>query len=347
MYEELMGAMQRVLAAQSGGNAHTMSTGLTPADVHVDTMLSNLAASYENEELIADEVFPIVTVPARTGMYWEMDKASNFDVASVDITSSRGRPNEVNNKVGRQNFSVRDFGLMGFVPFDVAAMADRPLNPGRMEVEKIKNMLDLAREVRVASKFTAANFAGGTAALAGGARWDDYTNSDPAAAVEVILDNMLVRPNVMILGAKVARILRSHPKFIAYIANRPSYEGGATPLRPTRKQIAEAFEIDKVLVPKARLNLAADGATLNLGRIWPEDQVAFIKVEKSPNIQKTNATGYTFRYAPAGGMSMEVVSWFDRTVGVRGGSYYKCTHSDTELFIAGVNSGYLLTTVVS
>lgn len=346
--DELMQAMQAVLSNRHGGQGtHTMSTGLTPSNVHIDVALSNLALGYVNEDLVADEVMPVVQVPFRTGLYWKYDKQSVFDVASVDITSARGRPNEINQHISNTNYSVKDFGLMGFVPFDVQAMADRPLNPGQMEAEKLASFIALAREVRVAGMFTAGNFSGATEALTSTARWDDYTNSDPAAKVDSIIDNMIIRPNTAILGVKVFRVLRSHPKFQAYVQNRAAYQGGPTPLRVLRKQIAEAFEIENVIVPRARYNVAVDGQTLSLSRIWPEDMAAFIKVEPQPNIQRTQAWGYTFRYQPPGAPNMSVVSWFDQTVGVRGGTFYKLTHSDTEIMISGSDGGYLLTTVVS
>jgi hypothetical protein len=345
---ELLAEAQRILASRSGGNAHLMSTGLTPSSVHIDVALSNLALSYANEDFIADEIMPVVNVPFRTGIYWKFDKETAFNVASVNIASQRGRPNEINQKVGQANFGVHDYGLMGFVPFDVQAMADRPLNPAQMEIKKLTEFLSLAREVRVAAKFTSANFSGSYEALTSTARWDDYTNSDPAAKVDDILDSLIIRPNTAILGAKVYRKLKSHPKFQAYIQSRASYDGGATPLRVTRRQVAEAFELDNVFVPKARYVSSVDGASsLSLSRVWPDDMAAFIYVQKSPSLQETRGWGYTFRYAPPGGNSMSVISWFDQTVGVRGGTYYKETHSDTEELIAGADAGYLLGTVVS
>ncbi len=336
-------------ALSTGGNINTwlMSLGISPSDVHVDRALTNLAVSFRNNEFIADLVCPVVEVPKRSDKYFKMDADTYFNEAKVDIASLRGRPGEINLGLTTDDFKVKDYGLMSFLPFDVEANQDAPLNMAMEEVEALMNFLALARERRVSSLyFTAANYGSNTEALTSTARWDD-SGSDPANKVEQILDTCLARPNVAILGVKVWYALRSHPKFRAYIEARATASGKPTPLRPTLAMVAEAFELDAIYVPRARYNTAGDGATASVSRIWTQESAAFVRVDKTPSVRRTESFAHTFRFAPPGGSSMAVQTWFDKVPGTRGGTWYKLTHSDVEKLVGGSNSGYLLTTVVA
>lgn len=106
------------------------------------------------------------------------------------------------------------------------------------------------------------------------------------------------------------------------------------------------MELDAIYVPRARYNAANVSQNANLQRVWTEDSAAFVRVEKRPSPQNTNAFAYTFRLADSQNPPMAVQSWFDRLPGRKGGTWIKVTHADSEKLISGSLGGYLFTTVI-
>ncbi len=47
---------------------------ITSTDVHIDVALSNVSIGYQNEEYIADQVFPQVSSDKQSNKYYTWDK---------------------------------------------------------------------------------------------------------------------------------------------------------------------------------------------------------------------------------------------------------------------------------
>lgn len=319
-------------------------------DVTRNSTLTNIAIGYANEDYIADDVMPVVEVPKKSGDFFVFDPSNNFNLIDPDMASGRGTPNEADYKLGTSTYSVKDRSLMSFLPLDVEASAEPPLEMQATEIDNIMNGMSLAREWRVASAvFSSANYGANTAALAGSARFDDYTNSNPAATIDSALDSCIVRPNVAVIGVDVWAKLREHPKMKELIISRASSANGNSPLRVTMELFAAAFGLSAVYVPRARYNTARAPAAMSLSYVWNSKRIALIRVERNPNIRKTSTFGYTYRFAnnAMGRPATIVQSWFDQRPGVSGVSCFKVSMSDDEKIVGGGYAGYLLDTVVS
>jgi len=329
------------------GVAHAMNMGIGPSDVHIEQALSGFAVGFSNDDMIADDVLPVLPVKKESDKYWVHDKYRAFNIARTNIASQRGRPGEANTSLSKSQYATEDYGLMGFVSQSTINNADSPLDPQMIEVETIMSFLYLAREVRVSDiVFDAANYASNHATLAGADQWDN-ASSDPVKKVQMALDTCLVRPNVAVIGLDTFRALQSNTRLRAYIESRAATKFGATDMRPTEAMLADLFEVERVIVPHARFNEANEGDSVSLSRVWNPKSAAFIRVEKSPSPQKTGTFGYTFRLSDPATPAFAVQTWFDRAPGRSGGVWVKVTHADAEKVIAGGDGGYLFESCIA
>lgn len=343
----LAATMQADILAGRGTDAtHAMSVG--PADVHIDAALSNLAVAFKpnaGTALIADRVMPVLPVAKRSDRYFRYAPQAHIDLARANIAGQMGMPAMASWNLSDDSFAVLDYGFRDFVPADVESNADAPLRPLMDSTEILTDRLLLAREFRVAQVVgNAANYGGNTTTLTGATQWDNVS-SDPVTAIETAKSAPLMEPNVMVLGWQVWQALRRHPAIERYILSRSSTSLGATPLTVTPELFAQAFELDAVLIGKAKYNSANPGAALATTYLWGKF-AALLRIEGTPAMQRTSTFGYTFRYAPSGSSPMETRTWYDMSIGVRGGTWVKVTHSDSEKVVGGEHAGYLFAAAI-
>lgn len=328
-----------ILAARGiGAVPHQMSVG--PADVHIDTALSDLAVHYRPNagKFIADLVAPVITVGHRTNKFFKFAPGTYLDLAKSDIASQMGRPAQVSTSLSNDSYIVRDHGFTDFVPADVETTADAPLRPLMDATEILTERLYLSREFRIATAFAdTANFGSQTSDLTG-AEWS-LSGSNPIKAIEDAIESMVIDPDTLTLGPLVWNALRRHPAMERYVLSRASTASGATPLVVTPELVAQAFGLRQVLVGKAKYNSANPGATFAQAHVWGRIAV-LSKAEPRPAAQRTENFMYTFRFRAQGGSAFETRQWFDHSIGVRGGTWVKTTHSDAEK-VTAQEAGFL------
>jgi len=142
----------------------------------------------------------------------------------------------------------------------------------------------------------------GTSAAGGGSPgsttpvfWDDDANGDPftdiAAAQTTILTNTGYMPNTLVLGWPVYQALRKHPLIIDRIKyTNPAFAGTVTPAL-----LAQAFDVNRVLVSKAMFNSAAEGVTFS-GSLIAGKNALLCYTAPAPGLMVPTA-GYTFPWA--------------------------------------------------
>ena len=335
---------------------------LQPSQVHVNAALSNVAVMWRNREYVADKVMPVIPVPKRSDVYFTWNPETMFQVADVAIAGNRGRPGEITYGLSNTTYTVADFGLMDFVSYDEIANADAPLAPQQSSVEITTNFILLAREIRAANAtFSTGNFPGGqNSSLTGSSKWDQFATSDPVNDIETAIEQCLVRPNALVIGAQAWIKLRQHPKLTQFIVARATAGGKDTPMRVTAQMVAEAFELDEVIIGRAKYISTAEGLTKTYSYVWGK-HAALIRIEPQPDRRKTETFAYTFRFS-GGGVNVpglggptnggfEVRQIPDQIPGRSGGIWNKVAHADIEQII-GLNAstmgvGYLYQNVVS
>ncbi len=246
-----------------------MSTTAFP----LNPALTAIAIGYKNSELslIADQVLPRFPTPKKFS-YSSYGAAQGFTVPNTKV-GRKSEPTMVDFQGTLINSEVVDYGLDDLVPNDEIEAFNAmpkpasggPIDPQQLSTMMLTGLLELDREVRVASTvFNTANFAAGNQqTLSGTSQWSDYANSNPLDALLAALDQTLIRSNKLVIGQQAWTKLRQHPKLVN-AAFKTAQDAGTIP----RAALADLLEIDEVIVGTGLVNTARKGQTPNYVRVW-------------------------------------------------------------------------------
>ncbi len=244
------------------------------SDVHIQAALTQISVAFIQDEshYIADKVFPIVPVVHQADKYFIWNKGDFFrDQAQLraDATESAGGGFNLTT----QAYSANVWAIHKDVGDQTRRNADPAVDIDVATTKWCMEQLLIRRDVLFASTFMAAVWGTNITGVASGPSntqtiyWNDDANGDPfsdiATGQTTILQNTGYEPNVLVLSWPVYQALRKHPLVIDRIKyTQPAFSGNITP-----DLLAQAFDIEEILVSKAVYNTAAEGQT---------DSMAFI-----------------------------------------------------------------------
>ncbi len=237
------------------------------SDVHIQAALTQVSVAFIQDEshYIADRVFPIVPVVHQADKYFIWNKGDFFrDQAQMraDATESAGGGFNLTT----QAYSANVWAIHKDVGDQTRRNADPAVDIDVATTKWCMEQLLIRRDVLFASNFMAAVWGTNvTGAAAGNGSttftfWNDDANGDPFSDISLaqttILQNTGYEPNVLVMSWPVYQALRKHPLVIDRIKyTQPAFGGNVTP-----ELLAQAFDIEEVLVSKAVYNTAAEGA---------------------------------------------------------------------------------------
>jgi len=303
----------------------------TEKDVHVDAVLSGVSVRYTNEEMIADQVMPVVPVRKESDKYYIYTRAWRLPQSKRAVGAEA---NEVEWNVSTDTYQCEEYALKDLVPDRVRDNADNPLDADVDATENLTELITLGREKRVADiAFAAGTYGTQTSALTGANRWDDYAGSDPIGDVRsakaVVHAASGKTPNVMVIGYQAHLKLLDHPDILERI--KYTQRGVIT-----ADILASVFEVDRYLVGKALYDSSQEGGTESLGYVWGKN-VALLYAEGSPGLKRVSF-GYQFQ-----SRGFRVKKWREEK---RDGDFVEAGEVRDEHIIAAP-CGYLYTTVIS
>lgn len=202
---------------------------MTPGAARViDPVLTSAARGYQNAKHIWPFVFPRVSAGARGGRLIE------FDRTAFRLVNTIRAPGATTQKVQfghtGEKYALDQHRLGGLLPVEPAQEAATiGVDMSMQTVDGTMNLISLSREVAAAKKvFSSATYdASHVTALAGDKQWS-HDDSDPSAAimdaVEAVRSDIGLRPNTVVLGAKVYARVRKHPKIKAELSNDRPYK---------------------------------------------------------------------------------------------------------------------------
>ncbi|MCH8029075.1 MAG: hypothetical protein IH874_03990 [Candidatus Dadabacteria bacterium] len=307
-------------------------------DVHIDTPLTNLSVKYSNDELIWRSVMPIVRVRKPSDKYFEYTKADVYSIVD-DAVGPKSMPNEVDWDLGTKTFTVTDHALADWVPQEVVDASDNPVSPLVDTNDFLNERLDLAQEDRVAALvFLAATYpSGNKVTLSGTSQWSGSAD-DPVSDVLTAVETCFMRANTLVFGEEAWKVFRILPEVLDAVKSSTRFQGSQGGLASS-SEVASLFDVNRVLIGRARKNTADEGQTPAYARIWGKHMVA-LHVNPSPGIK-----GITF------GVSFVETDRttyrdFDGKMGVKGAHYIKVGWNSDEKIIAS-DLGYMIEDAVA
>jgi hypothetical protein len=284
----------------------------TQQAVHVDRPLSNISVAYlqDNNDYIADKVFPIVPVQKQSDRYFVYNRGDFFrDVAQLRApgTESAGGGYGVDNT---PSYFADVYAYHKDVDPQVRANSDVPLDADRDATIWVTQVLAIKREVVFLSKyFTTGVWTGTTTGtdITPGTLWD-AANSTPIEDIEAqqfAIKRLTGKwANRFVLGMNVYKALKNH----AEILDRLKYtqRGVITPeliasilAPPNAPESADGGDF-KIVVAAATYNTAAEGATDSMSFMADTKDALLAYANPSPSIMQPSA-GYIFTWVPIGG----------------------------------------------
>lgn len=302
----------------------------------IDPALTALSISYRNEAMVADVVLPRVRVGKQEFKYFKSIYADDFTVPDTRV-GRKSRPNMVETGGTEVTDSTVDYGLEDAVPLADIQNADSRYNPLARATVYLTNLLELDREVRVATALTTLATYPSTqrTTLSSTGQWSDFTNSNPASAILTAMDSLIMRPNLLVIGQQVATQLMQHPK-VVQIVNKTAQTSGIV----TLEAFAAALGLQRVVVGQSWVNTAKKGQTASYSRAWGK-HAALLHVDTLADASRGSTFGFTAQWGDriAG-------SDFDRDIGLRGGQRVRLGESLKEV-ITENTMGYFFQNAVA
>lgn len=302
----------------------------------IDPVLMAIVIAFNNAEMIADEVLPRVPVGKQEFKYLKHDMAEGFTIPDTKV-GRKSKPNQVEFSATEETGSTVDYGLDDPIPQVDIDNAPPNYDPVGRASEGIMNLVELDREVRVAGTVFKADTYGNDnkVTLAGSDQFSDFDASDPISVITGALDDMILRPNVMVFGRQVFTKLSMHPQIVKAVHGNSGDAGIVN-----RKQIADLFEMEDVQVGSAWVNTARKGQAINLSRTWGK-HLALIHRNKTADTRSGVTFGVTAQFGTRIAGSIE-----DKDIGLRGGKRVRAGESVQEV-ITAANLGYLITNAIA
>lgn len=265
----------------------------TVTDVHVESALSNVSIAYQNEEYIADRVFPMVGVSKKSDYYFIFGRQAWFR-EHTQVRAPGTRAARVDYQVTTASYNCINYAHAIGVPDEVRKNADEPLRPSIEAVEFIADALDRSREKRVADiVMNSSNWAYSASPTT---QWSSDT-SEPIDDIETAIQNVVLQigrlPNTMVMSYEVFKNLKVHPDILDRIKfTRP----GAI---FTETDLSAWVGIPNILVGRSVYDPAQEGASASQTFIWGDD-LWIGYVAPTPALM-TPTAGMVFRWTEGGG----------------------------------------------
>lgn len=329
-------------ATPSGGVRVLMD--LSPSDVHIPSAMPNYAGGYHLEEGVADIAMPIITTSKQSDYFFIWNSSNAFLPPAAAMNGPGAVAPEISPLLSKTQYNAVGYALASFIPTEIEANADSPLQPYSAASDLVGSKLRLIREMRAASQLTtAANFnSSNVVALAAGSQWNGGASSDPVANIQLIKERS---------AAKVTRIVMGGPVFHALQRNQAvrNYHFAKTndPALPNPQELSRILELPPIVVAEMKYQNPSGG----LSYVWPSVAGSLSSVvllhepaQNPPTDQRDNATGYTFRWtgakAPDGVVTggFMVRSYYDQQ---RNGRVIVFQHYDAEVVTGSILGGLL------
>lgn len=223
----------------------------------VDPILTKVSIGYTNDEYIASQLLPDVTVDKQSGKHFIYDRGRFRNTVAKRGTGAPSNEVTLNVTTGLPYFA-EDHALKEFVPDEDVDNAVAPADPYQDATENVTDRLLIGREIEAASLLTSTAVLTQNTTLSGTAQWSDYSNSDPIATLrtgmQAVHSAIFHNPNTLILGKQVYDKIIDHPAFTERV--KYSQLGVMTP-----DLLSRILGVDRVIVGAAGKNSSAEGQT--------------------------------------------------------------------------------------
>lgn len=345
----------RLLTDQGGGRLVAMDLG--PADVHVQTALTNFALGFKQAGFAGDLAAPIVPVQKQSDRYYIFDPKNEFQAPDQTTVAGGGNVPEINPLLSTTSYATVPYALAGFLPLETIANQDAVLDLSFKTTRMVLQKLMLLREQRVRNQaYKQANYItpGHLTVLNANQKWNGGGSSDPVRNIRAIIEKCLAPVTSMVMSRDTWHAFTENPAVQKYVA----FKSGAAPL-PQQSQTqawAALLDMPEPVVCDAREYVGGNTDPYPYiwkGNVYLNHQEPGIPVDgyssasmktfrwtgADQEAQKYDANGVPGFGAPSG---ITIRALFNPYRGPRGGWYIVVSHNDAEQFLTDLVSGLIV-----
>ena len=140
---------------------------MNPQATFIDPLLTSVYVGYKNTELIADILFPKVSVTKESGIYFKNDK-SNLIVPGSTLRALNGSANRVTGKLTQDTYTLEEHTLEEWIDDRILKTYDSPFDPRRNATNRIAGQLSIEKENELIAVLAAATGGSNAVDAAGG-----------------------------------------------------------------------------------------------------------------------------------------------------------------------------------
>ena len=272
--------------------------------VHHDIALTNVSIAYRNGAYISQLISPEVAVRKQSNKYFVYDSARDRFRSDSDDRAPGTEANEVTFDLSSEAYFASDHALESVIPDEERDNADAPLQVETDRVEFLTDKILLNQEIAVAGLLRDATKIPNTTVTLAAERWSNE-NVDPLDLVNVARDAIVAgtqqMPNTLVLPYPVYQKVRTNPNIMSRVVYSRLGVFGPT-------ELAQLFDVERVLIPRAVRNTAAQGQPPVMAPIWGKDAL-LLHVPNRVGL-KSLSPAITFVWNQGGGINGTVVqSW--------------------------------------
>jgi hypothetical protein len=319
---------------------------ITTPSYRPDPQRTGISLAYTNQDLIADQVLPRVQVGQHEFAWNRFPLATRFTVPDT-IMGRAGEANTVEFGITRETAMVEDHGLACETPqIDVEQCRLIGYSPLDSNAITLTELLLLRHEKAVADKvFNLDTYPATNRATLSGTSQFSHASSTPYDTIMNALEGVLMRPNTLVFNRPGIVALRKNPQITAMCATTGSgnSETANSAGRPvSNQQLADLFEVDRVIAGNARVNTAGFGETPSLARCWG-NHMAMLHI--NPNVVSTLGQAITFGFIAEKGNRSAYSEFMPRKG--RDGATYQRIAETKKAIICAPDTGYFLQNIIA
>jgi hypothetical protein len=301
----------------------------------IDQLLTEASSAYVPKEgdVIADVLLPTVKFAQYTGKLGSYGKG-HLRIENT-VVGGKGKYRRVESITRTtQGFEIEGHGLEGMVSKHDYKNVSDPFDAEKDETMGLTSILLLEKEKGLADALGSTAVLTQNTTLSGTSQFSDYTNSDPVSVLKT--GKLAVRagcgapPNAAILEWDVAETLRYHPQLLDLLGFKFARPGGLT-----NEELAKALGVQKVFIPSAKYNSAAEGQTAVLASVWGKHLVLAVVPDRADKYQLS--LGYNIRMEGSQPRKVYKESLFNPP-----GSTSILVEDEYDLLLSDVTAAYLV-----
>lgn len=258
----------------------------SPANTHIDTLLTEIASGYKNSDYIADLVLPIVPSAKESGKiagYGNDHFRLDFQARAIGGDSARGDWTATT----PISFSADDWEFEKAVDDRERALYDSPFDAERDATLTVTEKILLKREDVVATVLTTSGNFGSTAAAT--VAWGSSATATPVKDIRTAMEAIRSRTGVSyarmsaIMGAALYNKLIQTAEFKNLFLN--TIPGAAAPGNIAPSAVAAMIGLANVFVGSAVKLTTKEGATDAFTDVWGTSVCEVIAQSPRPSLQ--------------------------------------------------------------